>query len=79
MLQQNDTVTLYVTLTREYCVSGDAEEIAEAMRLTLAQLSSVVQDGNDWEPDDATMVRVTTHPLADVQSEEYEVYEITEG
>ena len=59
-LQASETVTVYISLTREIAVSGDAGEMAGLMGLTLAKLSGVVEDGNDWEPDDATMALYET-------------------
>ena len=78
-LQASETVTVYISLTREIAVSGDAGEMAGLMGLTLAKLSGVVEDGNDWEPDDATIAKMAEAPGADVESEEWEITEITEG
>lgn len=77
MLKPGDQVSVYVSLSRTYLLADDASAVATAMGVSLDTLSGIVNDGDDWEPEETTLSAMADR--ADIHSEEWDVEEIAEG
>lgn len=78
MLKSNDQIAVYVTLSRTVRVETDADDMARLAGMSLETLSGIVEDGNDWEPDDDAISRIAASPTADIEDEEWDVEEISQ-
>jgi exoribonuclease II len=77
-LSADAQVVVYITLSRTYRVEDDAATIARLAGISLDTLSDIVEDGADWEPEESTIADMASHGTADVESEEWDVEEISE-
>ena len=77
-LQAEDQVSVYFNVNREYVLSDDAATVADAMGVDLDTLTAIVEGDQDWEPAEITVANLVDHG-ADVESEEWDVSEVTES
>jgi hypothetical protein len=78
MLKPNDQISVIISLSRTVNVTDDAAAIATLAGLSLEDLSGVVEDGNDWEPEESVIERMAGSGSADIEAEEWDVEEINE-
>lgn len=76
MLRGTEEISVTITLSREYVVTGDAATIARLAGMDLHELTAVVEDGDDWEPEESMLATMAESPEADLHSEEWDWTEI---
>lgn len=74
MIKDQDNIGLTITLEREVMLTGSAATMARLMGVDMETLRGIVEDGADWEPDDATLSLLAD--AGEIHSEEWDWTEI---